>query len=47
LGGGGSKVCILLSQILYLKHAHFAFLMLAVEYWGQMTHAPNKAITIT
>jgi hypothetical protein len=34
MGGGGSKLCSLLSLILYPKHVHFTSLMLAAEYWG-------------
>jgi hypothetical protein len=40
-GGGGSRVCSLLSLVLYPKRVYFAFLMLTAEYWGVRTaHAP-------
>jgi hypothetical protein len=45
---GGSRVCSLLSLILYPKHVYFASLMLTAEYWGSGRHMPlNKVITIT
>jgi hypothetical protein len=31
---GGSRVCSLLSLVLYPKHVYFASLTLIVEYWG-------------
>jgi hypothetical protein len=31
---GGSRVCSLLSLVLYPKRVYFASLMLTVEYWG-------------
>jgi hypothetical protein len=45
---GGSRVCNLLSLVLYNKHVYFASLMLAADYSGSGWHMPlNKAITIT
>jgi hypothetical protein len=45
---GGSRMCSLLSLVLYPKHVYFASLMLIAEYWGFGQHMPlNKAITIT
>jgi hypothetical protein len=32
--GGGSRVCSLLSLVLYLKHVYFTSLTLTVKYWG-------------
>jgi hypothetical protein len=44
----GSRVCNLLSLILYPKHVYFASWTLTVEYWGSEWHMPlNKGITIT
>jgi hypothetical protein len=45
---GGSKVCSLLSLVLYPKHVYFASLTLTTEYWGSGRHMPlNKTITIS
>jgi hypothetical protein len=45
---GGSRVCSLLSLILYPKRVYFASPTLTVEYWGSEHRMPlNKAITIT
>jgi hypothetical protein len=45
---GGSRVCILLSLVLYPKRVYFASLTLTTEYWGSERRMPlNKAITIT
>jgi hypothetical protein len=45
---GGSKVCSLLSMVMYPKCVHFASLMLAAGYEGFGRHMPpNKTITIT
>jgi hypothetical protein len=47
-GGGGSRVCSLLSLISYPKHVHFASLTLTSKYWGSGQHMPlSKTITIT
>jgi hypothetical protein len=48
LNGGGSRVCSLLSLIIYPKRVCFASLTLTAEYWGSGRYMPlNKAITIT
>jgi hypothetical protein len=45
---GGSRVCNLLSLILYPKRVYFATLTLTVVYRGSGHRMPlNKAITIT
>jgi hypothetical protein len=45
---GGSRVCSLLSLVLYPKRVYFASLTLTAEYWGSGRCMPlNKAITIT
>jgi hypothetical protein len=45
---GGSRVCSLLSLILYPKHVYFSSLTLTVEYWGSGRRMPlSKDITIT
>jgi hypothetical protein len=45
---GGSRVCSLLSLVLYPKHVYFASLTLTAEYWGSGRCMPlNKARTIT
>jgi hypothetical protein len=45
---GGSRVCSLLSLVLYPKHVYFASLTLIAKYWGSGWRIPlNKAITIT
>jgi hypothetical protein len=45
---GGSKVCSLLSLVLYPKRVYFASLMLTAEYWGSRRCMPlKKVITIT
>jgi hypothetical protein len=47
-GGGGSRVCSLLSHVLYPKHVHFTSLILAAKYWGSGRRLPlSKTITIT
>jgi hypothetical protein len=43
---GRSRVCSLLSLVLYPKRVYFASLTLTVEYWGSGQRMP-KAITIT
>jgi hypothetical protein len=44
----GSRVCNLLSLVLYPKHVYFASLTLTVEYWGFGQRMPlNKVITTT
>jgi hypothetical protein len=46
-GGGGFRVCSLLSLVMYLKCVYFASLTLTVEYWESGRHMPlNKVITI-
>jgi hypothetical protein len=45
---GGSRVCSLLSLVLYPKCVYIASLTLTAEYWGSRRCMPlNKAITIT
>jgi hypothetical protein len=45
---GWSRVCSLLSLILYPKHVYFASLTLTTEYYGSERCMPlNKVITIT
>jgi hypothetical protein len=40
---GGSRVCSLLSLVLYPKCVYFASLTLTAEYWGVRTaHAPEQ-----
>jgi hypothetical protein len=47
MGGGGSKVCNLLSLVPYLKHVHFVSLKLSVEYCGSGRRtALSRSITI-
>jgi hypothetical protein len=47
-GGGGARVCSLLSLIMSPKRVCFACLTLTAEYWGSGRYMPlNKAITIT
>jgi hypothetical protein len=42
----GSRVCIILSLVLYPKHVYFASLALTAEYWGSGHRMSlNKAIT--
>jgi hypothetical protein len=44
----GSRVCSLLSLVLYPMCVYFAPLMMIAEYWGSGRHMPlNKSITIT
>jgi hypothetical protein len=48
VNGGGSRMCSLLSLVMYPKHVYFASLMLTAEYWRSRQRMPlNKAITIT
>jgi hypothetical protein len=43
---GGSRVCSLLSLVLYPKRVYFVSLMLTVEYWGfERRMSLNNAIT--
>jgi hypothetical protein len=43
----GSRVCSLLSLVLYPKRVYFASLMLTIGYWGSERHMTlNKAIII-
>jgi hypothetical protein len=45
---GGSKVCNLLSLVLYPKCVHFASLKLSAEYWGSGQRTTvSTSITIT
>jgi hypothetical protein len=45
---GGSRVCSLLSLVLYPKYVYFASLTLTAKYWGSGWRMPlNKTITIT
>jgi hypothetical protein len=45
---GGSRVCSLLSLVLYPKHVYFASPTLTAEYWGSERRMPlNKVISIT
>jgi hypothetical protein len=45
---GGSRVCGLLSLVIYLKCVYFSSLTLTAEYWGFRRYMPlNKAIIIT
>jgi hypothetical protein len=47
LGLGGSKVCSILSLVMYPKHVHFASLTLMAKYWGPERWAPlNNGIII-
>jgi hypothetical protein len=42
----GSRVCSLLSLVLYPKRVYFVCLMLTVEYWGfERRMSLNNAIT--
>jgi hypothetical protein len=44
-GGRGSRVCSLLSLVLYPKRVYFASLMLTAKYWGlgvRTVHAPEQ-----
>jgi hypothetical protein len=40
-GGGGSRVCSLLSLFLYPTHVHYASLTLSANYWGLEWWAPQ------
>jgi hypothetical protein len=43
----GSRVCSLLSLVMYPKHVYFASLMLTAAYWGSgRCMLLNKDITI-
>jgi hypothetical protein len=45
---GESRVCNMLSLVLYPKHVYFASLTLIAEYPGSRRHMPlNKAMAIT
>jgi hypothetical protein len=43
----GSKVCSLLSLVLYPKHVRFASRTLSAKYWGPSLWAPLKKGLIT
>jgi hypothetical protein len=48
MGGGGSKVCSLLSLVPYPKRVHFDFLKLSTEYWGSgRCTTLSRSITVT
>jgi hypothetical protein len=45
---GGSRVCGLLSLVIYPKRVYFSSLTLTAEYWGSGRYMPlNKVIIIT